>query len=252
MSRTALVTGASRGIGAAIASRLAAGGWNLTLAARTPEPLTALADRLRAEYGVRVHTTPGDMAVEADIHEVARQHLTTYDDRLDALVLSAGMGQAGSIEGFPLSRLDKQYAVNLRAPFQLVQECLPALRATAALGPDEVTGVCHGAKVVAVASLTGMVAEPSLSAYAATKAALLSLCESVNVEESEAGVSACAVAPGYVDTDMTSWMHDRLAREEMITAADVAEMVASVVALSRSAVVPSIAITRPGRHLWRA
>lgn len=252
MTRTALITGASRGIGAAIACRLAAGGWDLTLAARTPDSLTALADKLRDQYGVRVHTALGDMAVETDVHDVARQHLTTYDGRLDALVLSAGMGQAGAIDGFPLSRLDKQYAVNLRAPFQLVQECLPALRATAALDPDGTTGVRHGARVVAVASLTGLVAEPSLAAYGATKAALLSLCESVNVEESEAGVSACAVAPGYVDTDMTSWMHDRLAREDMITVEDVAEMVGSVLALSRSAVVPSIAITRPGRHLWRA
>jgi 3-oxoacyl-[acyl-carrier protein] reductase len=251
MTRSALITGASRGIGAAIARRLAADGWDLTLAARTPEPLAALAHELHARYGVRVHTAPGDMAEEADVHDVTQQHLKAYDGRLNALVLSAGMGQTGAIADFPLSRLDKAYAVNLRAPFQLVQECLPALRATAAL-PPEGTGVRHGTKVVAIASLTGVTAEPSLAAYAATKAAVLSLCESVNVEESEAGVSACAVAPGYVDTDMTSWMHGQLAPQDMITADDVAEMVSSVVALSRTAVVPSIVITRPGRRLWRA
>lgn len=251
MTRTALITGASRGIGAAIARRLAADGWDLTLAARTPEPLAALAHELQARYGVRVHTAPGDMAEEADVHNVAQQHLKAYDGRLNALVLSAGMGQTGAIADFPLSRLDKQYAVNLRAPFQLVQECLPALRATAALSPEG-SGVRHGTRVVAIASITGVTAEPSLAAYAATKAAVLSLCESVNVEESDAGVSACAVAPGYVDTDMTSWMHGQLSPEDMITADDVAEMVSSVVVLSRTAVVPSIVITRPGRRLWRA
>ncbi|WP_435217857.1 SDR family NAD(P)-dependent oxidoreductase [Streptomyces sp. bgisy034] len=251
MTRTALITGASRGIGAAVARRLAADGWDLSLAARSPGPLRSLADELRADHGVHVHTAPGDMAEEADVRDVAQQHLAAHDARLDALVLSAGMGQAGAIAGFPLARLDRQYAVNLRAPFQLVQECLPALRATASQARDG-TGPRRGTRVVAIASITGVAAEPSLSAYAATKAAVLSLCESVNVEESEAGVSACAVAPGYVDTDMTSWMHERLAPEDMITAEDVAEMVSSVVALSRTAVVPSIVMTRPGRRLWRA
>ncbi|MFI6937355.1 SDR family NAD(P)-dependent oxidoreductase [Streptomyces sp. NPDC050287] len=250
MTRTALITGASRGIGAAIACRLAADGWDLTLSARSPDPLRTLADELRAEHGVRVHTAAGDMAEETDVRGVAEQHLAAYD-RLDALVLSAGMGQAGAIADFPLHRLDKQYAVNLRAPFQLIQECLPALRATTALPVDH-GGVHTGARIVAIASITGVTAEPSLAAYAATKAAVLSLCESVNVEESAAGVSACAVAPGYVDTDMTAWMHDRLAPEDMITAEDVAEIVSTVVRLSRTAVVPSVVLTRPGPRLWRA
>ena len=89
-------------------------------------------------------------------------------------------GWAGSLDGYPLRRLDAQYAINLRGPFLLVQRLLPALRAAA--GSSD-----HGARVIAVASLTGMAAETGLAAYGATKAALISLCESITVARGTAG-----------------------------------------------------------------
>src|SRR5690606_21819539 len=105
----------------------------------------------------------------------------------------------------------------------------------------------HGAaKVIAVASITGVYPEPELSAYGATKAALISLCETFNLEESEDGVSAMTIAPGYVATDMTDWLKDRIPKEEMITAADVAVVAHSVTQLSRYAVLPNVVLTRPG------
>jgi 3-oxoacyl-[acyl-carrier protein] reductase len=67
-----------------------------------------------------------------------------------------------------------------------------------------------------------------------------------------AGVSACGVAPGYVDTGMTAWMRDRPAPEDRITAADVSGIVSAVVGLSRPAVVPGVVLTRPGDRLRRA
>ncbi|WP_159921127.1 MULTISPECIES: SDR family oxidoreductase [Nocardia] len=110
----------------------------------------------------------------------------------------------------------------------------------------------RGAKIVALASITGVAAEAGLAAYGATKAALISLCETVSLEESGNGVSATAVSPGYVDTDMTAWKRDVLDRSAMLTTGDVAEMVLAITRLSRNAVVPNIVLSRAGDRLWRA
>ncbi|GAA2339611.1 SDR family oxidoreductase [Dactylosporangium salmoneum] len=241
--RTALVTGASRGIGLAVARRLAAEGFALTLAARRPEPLHEAAAQLRA-LGAEVTAVPADVSDEAQAEAVAGEHLSRYD-ALDVLALCAGTGSVGSLDDYPVRRWDRQFAVNVRSAFLLVQRLLPALRTAAARSE-------HGARVVAIASITGVTAEPGLAAYSASKAALISLCESITVSEGAQGVTATAVSPGYVETDMTAWMHDRLDPAAMIRAEDVAELVAGVCRLSRTAVVPNIVMTRPGPQLWRA
>jgi NAD(P)-dependent dehydrogenase (short-subunit alcohol dehydrogenase family) len=238
------VTGASRGIGAAIVKRLVADGWDVTLSARTAAALAELAESLGPAGGQQLTAVPADMAVSSDISQLARRHEHTFG-RLDALVLNAGMGSIGPIAEFPLRRLDKLFAVNVRAAYQLMQECLPLLRTTATSSP-------FGARVVAVSSLTGLVGEPLNSAYGATKAALISLCETLTTEESERGVNATAICPGYVATDMTAQLSGPVAHRDMIPAVDVAEMVVALTRLSKSAVVPVIAMARPGAHVWRA
>jgi short-subunit dehydrogenase len=241
--RTALVTGASRGIGALIAGKLAAEGWDVVVSARSAGPLEDLATRLGATAAGRVRAVAADMAAEEDVLRLA-DALASTSGRLDALVLNAGMGSIGPFADFPARRFDKLYAVNVRSAFVLTQRLLPLLRATA---------VQHGtAKVIAVSSLTGVAGEPLNSAYGASKAALTSLCETLNTEESPGGIIATAVCPGYVATDMTAPLADAVAPESMIDAADVAEMVVSLTRLSRSVVVPYVPMTRPGAHLWRA
>lgn len=244
MAAAALVTGGSRGIGRAIALRLAAAGYDVTIGGRDPEALDKTATEL-ASTGRQSLPVAGDMASEDDVRGLAAAHRERFG-RLDVLVLSAGVGTAGPVADYPVHRLDKQVAVNLRAPFLLVQECLGLLRAAAAERPD------RGAKIVAVASITGAVSEPGLAAYGATKAALISLCESFNVEESAGGVTATAISPGYVNTDMTAWIRDRIDPAEMIQAEDVAELALAVTRLSARAVVPHIVVTRAGSTLWRA
>ncbi|TKA04624.1 SDR family NAD(P)-dependent oxidoreductase [Actinacidiphila oryziradicis] len=241
--RTALVTGASRGIGRAIAQRLAAEGFDLTVSARADRPLKDTAHELRA-YGNRVESVSADMADETQVQALADAHLERYE-RLDALVLAAGMGAGGELADYPLHRLDTMMTVNLRAPFQMVQRLLPALR-TAGSSPSGL-----GAKVIAIASITGVASEPGLAAYGATKAALISLCESITVAEGAAGVSATALSPGYVDTDMTAWVHDRIDPAEMIRTDDIAELALAICRLSRHAAVPNIVVSRAGGPLWR-
>jgi short-subunit dehydrogenase len=241
------VTGASRGIGRAIATRLAADGFDLTLTSRTQSALDELAADLAAKGSTAVDAlaVAGDMASDDDIAAVVDRHVDRFG-RLDALIVNAGTGTVATIEKTSANRFDKQFAVNLRAPFQLIGRCLPTMRETAAAHP------ARGAKIVAIASITGLVAEPGLSVYAATKAALISLCESVNVETSAAGVSATAISPGYVDTDMSEWVHDEIPPDTMLTVDDIAELTACITRLSARAVVPNIAVVRSGEVLWRA
>jgi short-subunit dehydrogenase len=240
--RAALVTGASRGIGRAIATRLAAEGFDLTITARTQAALDEVAAGI---VGVEVMAVAADMASGDEVEHVADRHVERFG-RLDALVVNAGTGTIATIAETAPKRFDKQLDVNLRAPFRLIARCLPALRSTAAANPG------RGAKIVAISSVTGMVAEPGMSVYAATKAALISLCESVNVEESAGGVAATAIAPGYVDTDMSEWVRDEIPPETMLTVEDIAELAVAVTRLSSRAVVPTIAVVRAGDALWRA
>lgn len=240
----ALVTGASRGIGLAIARALAEAGHDLTVSARGAERLAKEAAALSAT-GVRVHPVAADMADPGDVARLAQAHADTYD-RLDVLVLGAGVGFAAPIGNIAPKRLALQFAVNVHAPFALVQALLPLLRTTAAGRPST------GAKIIALASITGRHPEPNLAAYAATKAALISLCHSVNIEASAAGVSATAICPGYVDTDMAAYVRDQIPQDEMITVGDIAELALAVTRLSAHAVVPEIVVTRPGEQLHRA
>lgn len=245
MDRSALVTGASRGIGAEIAIRLAQEGYSLTVAARGEPGVTAIAERLAKESGNPVHGVVADMADDDEVCRLAREH-DEHFGRLDLLVLGAGLGTNEPIGKLSMARYDHQLAVNLRAPILLTQQCLPLLRSTAAAAKP------YGARVVALSSLTGVVSEAGFAAYGASKAGLISFCETVCVEESAGGVSATAISPGYVDTDMTEAIRDKLDPSEMITTGDMAEMVLALTRLSANAVVPSIVVTRPGRRLWRA
>lgn len=244
-TRRALVTGASRGIGAEVARRLAGCGFDLTLSARGIDGLEELAGRLRTEHGVRVEVVAANMAVEDDITRLAQQHRDAHDGELDVLVLNAGMGSIGRFADYPVRRLDTLFAVNLRSAFVLTQQLLPLLR-------DAGQRRRTGGRIIAVSSTTGQVGEPLNSAYGATKAALISWCETLSTEESENGVSATAVCPGYVATAMTAGLHETVPCEEMIPVEDVAEAVVSLTRFSKRSVVPTLTLTRPGPHIWRA
>jgi short-subunit dehydrogenase len=240
----ALITGASRGIGEEVARRLAASGHDLTLSARGREPLDALAAEMRSAHGVDVTVVPTDMSVADDVSALGAAHCQAYG-RADVIVLNAGMGDIGAFADYPVRRLDRMFTVNVRSAYVLTQDLLPLLRVAGAT-----TRV--GGKVIAVASTTGVVGEPLNAAYGATKAALISWCETVTTEESMKGVVATAVCPGYVRTAMTEHMPGEVAWDDMLPVEDVAEAVLSLTRYSSRTVVPRLVLTRPGPHLWRA
>ena len=145
---SAMITGATGGIGRAIASRLARTGYRLTLSGRDEAALAKVASDL-ADSDAELHVVPADMTAEDDVRALARSHAEQFGS-MDLLVLSAGTGTSGRIAGYPMRRFDRQISVNVRAPFALVQECLPALRRAAVARP------AHGARIAAIASMVGI------------------------------------------------------------------------------------------------
>ncbi|MFD6860281.1 SDR family NAD(P)-dependent oxidoreductase [Rhodococcus sp. NPDC060086] len=245
MTSSALVTGASRGIGFGVALRLAEQGYALTISARGEERLEKAATQLREAGASEVRAIAADLADPEAAAQVVAAHEESFG-AMRALILNAGVGTAGAIADFPARRFDKTLAVNLAAPFALLQSSLPLLRAAAAADPG------RGAKVVALSSITGVYAEAGLAAYGATKAALISLVETLNLEESGNGVSASAIAPAYVDTDMSGWIKEKIPAETMLEVNDVVELVDALLKLSSRAVLPRLVLSRAGASLYEA
>lgn len=243
---SALITGASRGIGLAIAKVLAAQGMTLTISARGREALEALVPELTALGAPRVVTVACDMADPDAATEIIEKHRQHHDGALTALVLNAGVGTAGRIRSYPADRFDKTVAVNLRGPFMTMQAALPLLREGASRRPG------HGAKIIVISSITGVFAEAGLAIYGASKAALISLVDTFNAEESGNGITATAIAPAYVDTDMSAWTHDTVPPETMIPADDIAYLTAALVNMSTRSVIGPVVVSRAGTSGYHA
>ncbi|MCW2850012.1 MAG: putative 3-oxoacyl-[acyl-carrier-protein] reductase [Marmoricola sp.] len=243
--RTALVTGASRGIGLGIATHLAGLGFALTITARDAAVLEDVSRSLRAAGAPDVLAVASEASDADAVAAVVDAHAARWSS-LSTLVLGAGVGSAGPVADYPLARWDKQFAVNVRAAFVAVARALPLLRHAA--GEDAV----RGARIIALSSIGGVYPEPGLAAYGASKAALISLCRSLNEEESGHGVSATAISPAYVDTDMSAWVHDEVPPEEMIPVSDVVALVGALVEMSSRSVVPHLVVSRAGASGYRA
>jgi NAD(P)-dependent dehydrogenase (short-subunit alcohol dehydrogenase family) len=237
--RAAIVTGASSGIGLAIAHMLGAEGYGLTVAARRPDKLTAAADELRAA-GYEVEEVAANLTEEADIQRVVARHRDRFG-RLDVLVNSAGVGIGAPVGEIQAKRVDMQLAVNLRALVLFYRECTAMLR--------EAGAEHRSALVVNLSSISGKSGQPWLSVYSATKAAVIGFTQAMNKELNADGVKSVALAPGFVDTPMTDFVKDSVAPEDMIQTSDVADAVRFVLRTSPACVVPEIVFQRPGENL---
>ncbi|HUA45395.1 MAG TPA: SDR family oxidoreductase [Solirubrobacteraceae bacterium] len=238
-ARAALVTGASRGIGFALAEALGEEGYALTITARKPDSLERAAGELR-ERGFDVEHVVANLADDEAVRDVVRRHRQRYG-RLDALVNNAGIGVGARAEEHQTKYVDIQLAVNLRAPILFYRECADMLRAA---------GAEHrNALVVNLASLAGKSPQAWLSVYSATKAALAAYTVSMNKELAKHGVKSVALAPGFVDTDMADYVKDRIPADEMLRTSDIAEAVRFLLRVSPQCLIGEIVFQRPGEVL---
>lgn len=237
--RAAIVTGASSGIGLAIAHMLGQEGYGVTAVARRPEKLEIAAEELRAQ-GVDVEPVAADVASEEDIRAVVNRHRERYD-RLDVLVNNAGVGFGAPVAEIETKKLDMQLDVNLRSMVLFYRECTDMLRAA---GSEH-----RNALVVNTASIAGKSGQAWLSVYAATKFAVVGFTQAMNKELGGEGIKSCALCPGFVNTAMTDFVKESVAAEEMIQPEDIAETVRCLLRLSPACVVPEIIYQRPGQGL---
>jgi NAD(P)-dependent dehydrogenase (short-subunit alcohol dehydrogenase family) len=222
--RSALVTGGSSGIGLAIGRMLREEGYDVTLASRTAEKVEAAA----AELGATA--IAADVSKPEDCERAVAEHVARCGG-LDVLVNSAGIGIAGRVEDAQLKHIDRQLNINLRGLVLVTQAAIPHLRATRGW-------------IVNLASIAGTTGVPILPIYAASKAAVISLTQSLNGDLDDDGVRAIAICPGFVDTPMAEF--SGLPGDQMIQPEDCAEVVRLCLRLSPHARIPQVVIERVG------
>ncbi len=189
--KTALVTGASRGMGRSTALKLAQEGAQVLVhygnAAAEAEEVVRL---IRAAGG-RADALGADLTAPDAPHKLAAEVRKIVGDRLDILVANAGVATSKTIEDTTVEDFDRLFAVNVRAPFFLVQQLLPILG--------------EGSSVVLLSSLAAHASVGTLAAYAATKGAVDTMVKHFAAALGERGIRVNAVAPGVVATDMSSF-----------------------------------------------
>jgi uncharacterized protein len=189
--QTALVTGASAGIGESLAACFARGGHDLVLVARSGDKLKAQAKALKAEFGIRVKVLPADLAQAGAAAALAAALKRDRVD-VDVLVNNAGVLEHGAFLKMPAQRHQELIALNVAGLTAMLAQFAPAM-------------VARGrGRILNVASIAAFQPVPSLATYAATKAYVLSLTESLAEELRGSGVTVTALCPGITATQMLS------------------------------------------------
>ena len=204
--KTALVTGASRGIGRATASALAeAGAHVLVHYGRSAQDAESLVAGIHAKGG-RADAIKADLGTPDGATLLAREVRSIVGERLDVLVSNAGISKAATIKDHTVEDFDNLFATNVRSPFFLVQQLLPVL------GEGSNIIVISSIGAHAVVGKPGL-DNPSILAYASTKGALETLVKNWAAILGPRGIRVNAVAPGVIDTDMSNFTKTEAGRE---------------------------------------
>ncbi len=193
----AIVTGASAGLGDAIARRFAQGGWNLVALARREERLQQLADDLADTCEVAVVT--GDVTAADTPKKVVQAAMDRFG-RVDCLVNNAGTGKWAPVRDTDDAALDELVDTSLKAPFRMAREVLGVMES--------------GSSIINIGSVFGLVTGMAGGAYSTVKSGLVGLTQAIAVDNGARGVRANLVAPGVIRTDMTDayWESDYFQR----------------------------------------
>jgi NAD(P)-dependent dehydrogenase (short-subunit alcohol dehydrogenase family) len=197
--KTALVTGASRGIGRASALALAAAGAQVLVhyGRRAKEADGVVAEIRKA--GGRADVIATDLAAADGASKLARQARGIVGDRLDILVINAGISKTATIEETTVEDFDRLFAINVRAPFFVVQQLLPIMS--------------KGSSIVFLSSLAARAVAGTIPAYAATKGAIDTLVKHFAAQLGARGIRVNAVAPGVVDTERSNFTKTEAGRD---------------------------------------
>ncbi len=228
--RTALVTGASRGIGRSVSEALAESGAHVFLLARSEGSLRQV-EQAVGERGGRATALPADLS---SVDEVRRAFAALHRQagRLDILVNNAALGLWGKFLDFSVEDFDRLMAVNVRGTYLCCQEGLKLMIPAG------------GGYIVNIASVVGFKGYPNQSAYTASKHAVMGMTKSLAVEAQEHGVCVAAISPGGVDTGLAAEARPDLDRSRLILPRDIADTVLYLLSLSERAWVDHIYIRR--------
>lgn len=232
---TALITGASGGIGGAICSRLIKEGVNLVLFGGTnAEKLKDFAARLNKEFNSsRVDCYPCDLTDDNAVKENLKKAAA---NGIDIVINNAGRAFSAPVEKTDMDTFDKIMALNFRAPVLIIKETLPYLKKS------------KRASIINIASVVAHSGYPLQSAYTASKHALLGFTKSLAAELYEKDIRTHVISPGGVYTDMIKIARPDLTGEGMIMPEDVAETVLFLLKNRTNAVIDEISLHRIGKQ----
>ena len=224
-----LVTGASRGIGRAIADTLARAGARLVLNGLRKDPLEAAAGELRKQ-GAEVETVAGDVGDEASASAMVQAAISKWG-RLDVLVNNAGIGPASPLVEMDPSLFDQVMRTNVRGPYLLMRAAIPPMKKQG------------GGTIVNIASLAGVNPVPQKAAYAASKWALIGMTRSLMGEVRKDKIRLILIEPGSTLTDFGHNPDEKRAKaDKIVHPCDVAEVVLAALKLPERATVSEIEI----------
>jgi len=237
LPRRALVTGASRGIGKAIAHGLAQAGYDVALIGRSLDGLRPVQQEL-TDYGVVARAYAVDLAEMEGLASRLAEVLADFGP-LSVVVNNAGMGYTGALATMPLADWQRVMDLNLTSVFQCIQAVLPVLRQAG------------GGTIVNISSVAAQSAFPDWGAYSVSKAALVSLSRVLAVEERAHGIRVVTVSPGAVNTSLwdTDTVQADFDRSAMLTPEVVAHTILHTILLPPEAVIEDLTLMPSGGAL---
>src|SRR5215831_7835611 len=233
--KIALVTGAGRGIGRAVALMLAQSGCHVILSARTVEQLQTVEREIKDHNG-GAFALPADLTDDAAVQKLATESRRVFG-AVDILINNAGWGKRAPVVKARAEDWDQTFRLNLRAPMLLARELLPDMIAKG-----------EGA-VINIGSVSGKAGEANGAAYAASKFGLIGFTQSLYEEVREYGIKVSVILPGFVDTPLIP-PNRQLDRSKMIQADDIAQAVLFVL-MSPATSCPVEITVRPQRSPFK-